>query len=219
MRIFVPTFYAVTAITLYFAITRHEGALQLGVFCAALPLAWMLADLLTGLTHWGLDTYGSVDTPFVGQTVIKPFRMHHDFPTYMVQFDSTDTVALAAMAVLPIQLGLLYLATLGGWASVTGGALAVAILGTVGTNLFHKWAHMEEPPATARLLQRMKLILPTPEHDRHHAYPHDCSYCITNGWMNPFLDKINFWRGLEGALRALGIQPQSELYHPQDGAE
>jgi len=213
LEICVPIFWLATLYGLYSAATSLDGWQQWATLFAALPLAWALADVLTGLTHWGLDTYGSVETPVIGQTVIKPFRMHHDFPTYMVQFDATATMALSAAAVTPLQLGLIYMASFGGWWAVAGGALMITIVGTVCTNLFHKWSHMEEPPALGRFLQRTKIALNVAEHDRHHEPPHDCSYCITCGWMNPILEKIKFFRGLERALRLLGIQPQSELYN------
>jgi hypothetical protein len=31
-------------------------------------------------------------------------------------------------------------------------------------------------------------------------------YCITNGWLNPLLNKIKFFRRLEAALHLVGIE-------------
>lgn len=48
-----------------------------------------------------------------------------------------------------------------------------------------------------------------PHHNVHHTDPFDrfvpsdrSYYCITNGWMNPVLMKIGFWRGLEAVVAA-----------------
>lgn len=211
-RFFVPIFGLLSLAAAFLTLRGLENMWQALTLLAAIPLAWMFSDLLTGMTHWFLDTYGDEHTPILGETLIKPFRMHHHHPTYMVQYDDTDSIAISAFAVTPIQIFACYISSLAGWWTVLGGALAVSIVGTVGTNLFHKWAHMSEPPRYARLLQRLHLVLPVGEHDRHHISPHDCSYCITNGWLNPFLDRIHFWRGMERTLGMLGIKPNSELY-------
>ena len=49
-------------------------------------------------------------------------------------------------------------------------------------------------------LQRAGLILSPEHHAIHHAAPHDRHYCITVGWMNPMLDKLGFFRGLEAVV-------------------
>jgi ubiquitin-conjugating enzyme E2 variant len=41
------------------------------------------------------------------------------------------------------------------------------------------------------------LILAPRHHEIHHAAPHDKHYCITVGWMNPVLNGLGFFRGLE----------------------
>lgn len=214
LLVFVPAFWLTVAATGYAVATGVDATWQWLLLVLGLPLAWAMADLLTGLTHWGLDTYGSVETPILGQTVIQPFRMHHDHPTYMVQFDAAATIALSCAAVWPLMMGLLWVARWGGGWSVASGLATVTFVGAVCTNLFHKWAHQEDRPTVARVLQRARVILPVVEHDRHHTHPHDCAYCITCGWLNPVLDRVGFFRHLERALSACGIEPQSELYAP-----
>jgi sterol desaturase/sphingolipid hydroxylase (fatty acid hydroxylase superfamily) len=81
---------------------------------------------------------------------------------------------------------------------------------TVATNQFHKWAHQDAPPRIVRVLQRARIIL-SPEHHRvHHTAPFESSYAITNGWLNPLLNRTRFFRLLEGALRILGITASRE---------
>ena len=81
---------------------------------------------------------------------------------------------------------------------------------TVATNLFHKWAHQEAPLWIVNLLQRSRIIL-SPEHHRvHHTAPFELSYTITNGRLNPLLNRTRFFRRLEGALRAFDIKPSRE---------
>ncbi len=73
----------------------------------------------------------------------------------------------------------------------------------VATNQFHKWAHSDHPPRVAVLLQRWGLILSPEHHNIHHALPHDRQYCITVGWMNPLLNRIQFFRGVEAMVAAV----------------
>ena len=67
------------------------------------------------------------------------------------------------------------------------------------TNECHKWAHMihSKPHPIVQFLQKAGLIISHEKHHQHHQGNFDSAYCIINGWMNPILDSINFWRGLE----------------------
>jgi hypothetical protein len=60
-----------------------------------------------------------------------------------------------------------------------------------------------------RLLQRSRLVLGPAHHQLHHTKPFNMHYCITNGWLNPLLNKIKFFRGLEAMLSRLGIEVAS----------
>jgi len=68
------------------------------------------------------------------------------------------------------------------------------------TNQIHKWAHTYKPPAFIAFLQRWHIILESKGHQRHHSRPYDENYCITTGWLNPVLQRIDLWKRLEKVI-------------------
>ena len=93
-------------------------------------------------------------------------------------------------------------------AHLFGAGLALAFFGGIFmTNQFHKWAHLEEPPAWIAMLQDCRLILSPDHHDVHHTPPFDKYYCITTGWLNRPLAAVQFWARLERLVeRVLGAR-------------
>jgi hypothetical protein len=88
------------------------------------------------------------------------------------------------------------------------------------TNEIHKWSHMvhPKPNVVIQYLQKSRLILSHEEHHRHHQGEFDKSYCIINGWMNPFLEKIDFWRRSEAFItKVTGAVPRDddEFWRPR----
>jgi ubiquitin-conjugating enzyme E2 variant len=153
-----------------------------------LPLAalsgWLLADLFSGVVHWALDTHGSVRTPVVGPAIIRPFREHHADPEGMTRHDFFEVNGASCLGCLPL---LALSLALEGFAH----ALAVfTCLGVLFTNQCHKWAHMKEPPSFVKALQRLRLILRSEEHLKHHTPPYDSHFCTANGWLNKPLDAL-----------------------------
>jgi ubiquitin-conjugating enzyme E2 variant len=175
------------------------------VLAAGLLLGYLGADLASGAVHWICDTFFSEDTPLVGPMVIRPFRDHHRHPARIAEYrlleqDGTNYLIL----LLP-----LYLAASGGGPAVerTGSVLAHAALlgfsvGSLGTNLFHKWAHADRVPPGVRWLQRSGLILSPRRHAVHHR-SYTGGYCVTSGWLNPLLDRIDLFGRVERGVRRL----------------
>ncbi|HKK49945.1 MAG TPA: fatty acid desaturase CarF family protein, partial [Myxococcota bacterium] len=64
------------------------------------------------------------------------------------------------------------------------------------TNQLHGWAHRADPPAAVRRLQAWGWILSPQRHALHHRH-HDRAYCVTSGWLNPWLDRMRFFPTLE----------------------
>lgn len=167
-------------------------------------------DFVSGLVHWAADTYGGERTPVIGRSLVKPFRIHHVRPQEICEHGIFETIGNTCILAAPLLMLFVVVMTSGETSAATAFAIFAAVVTvgiTVATNQFHKWAHQQRPSRPVRLLQRARLIL-TPEHHRtHHTAPFESSYAITNGWLNPLLNRIRFFRRLEGALRAFGIKP------------
>jgi ubiquitin-conjugating enzyme E2 variant len=166
-------------------------------------LGMTLADLFSGLVHWGADTWGTLETPFVGQTFIRSFREHHVDPFQITRHDFVETngdncmlaaIPLAAVAFIKINHAawdifiVSFIMQLCVWVSLT--------------NQIHKWAHMIKPPKYVAFFQDWRIILSRKNHQIHHHTPFDRYYCITTGWLNPVLGAIGFWKRLENAITA-----------------
>lgn len=160
--------------------------------------AVLAADAISGLFHWLCDTYFDERTPWIGPSLIEPFRVHHDDPLAITRRGVLETNVSNWLAVLPVLAGALAVAELAPGGLALGPAAFVLVLTqAVGwTNQVHAWAHAPDPPRLARWLQRTGLVLPPARHARHHRDARS-AYCITTGWWNPALDRARVFERLE----------------------
>jgi hypothetical protein len=155
----------------------------------------LAADFVAGMIHWLEDAYVREDTPLIGKWIARPNIVHHHYPRYMTRFNwwhtSWDLLLVATLV------------TLGAWALglLTWEVGLFAVI-AANANEFHKWAHRsrKENGPVISFLQDIRLLQTSKHHALHHTDPKNSHYCTTTNVLNPVLDGIRFWNGLEWAL-------------------
>jgi plasmanylethanolamine desaturase len=156
----------------------------------SLPLAFLFADAVSGLVHWGFDTFGDENTFLVGQLAIRTFREHHHDPEAMTKHDWVETNGHnIGLAIVLSALGAWYARAVAVDGVVVFFALSCFVVSV--TSQIHKWAHLAASeslrmhvPRWVQRLQAMRIILPPQSHAVHHHAPHKSHYCIATGWLN-----------------------------------
>ena len=155
----------------------------------------LAAEFIAGLVHWFEDAYIRENTPLIGGLVGRPNIIHHHFPRYMTRHSwwqsSWDLVLIAGL--------LLVIAWKLNWLTWQVGLFACL---TANANEFHKWSHRTRVE-NGRLISCLQdlLILQTARHQaRHHTDPKNSHYCTITNYLNPCLDGLHFWEGLEWLL-------------------
>jgi len=209
-----------TAIVLFAALlallaVRTAGALWQArwTFLLSLVAAMIVADLLSGLVHWGADTWGTVETPLLGGSLIRSFREHHVDPKSITHHDFIEANGNSCLVLLPaVGLALvLPISTAAPWGLFAATFLGILCFFLAATNEIHKRAHQDTPPPLFRALQRLHVILPATIHEIHHQSPFARYYCITTGWLNAPLTAIGFFATLETLIaRVTGAIPRHD---------
>ncbi|WP_395738392.1 fatty acid desaturase CarF family protein [Prosthecobacter sp.] len=173
----------------------------------------LAADFTAGLVHWFEDAYVREDTPWLGRWLGRPNIVHHHLPRHMTHntwWESNKELVMT-MSVLVIAAA---------WAGcLTWHVWLFAVVGG-NANEVHKWAHRtrKENGRVISLLQDWR-ILQTPQHHAvHHTNPKDVHYCPVTNVLNPVLDTLRFWEGLEWVLaHAAGLKRQPDSSVPGQG--
>jgi ubiquitin-conjugating enzyme E2 variant len=153
------------------------------------------ADFVAGAIHWLEDAYVREDTPLIGKYVARPNIVHHHYPRYMTRHNwwqtSADLVVVSAILVaLAWCFGLL------SW------EVWVFAFLSANANEFHKWEHRtrKENGWLISFLQDIRILQTAKHHARHHTDPKNSHYCTITNFLNPVLDGLRFWDGLEWLL-------------------
>jgi len=166
----------------------------------------LAAEFAAGFVHWFEDAYIRNDTPLIGRFIGRPNTVHHHYPRYMTRNNwwqsSWDLVLLAAALVV------------GAWwiGLLTWHVWLFALL-AANANQFHKWEHRtrKENGRVISFLQDLRLLQTSKHHARHHTDPKNSHYCTITNVLNPVLDGIHFWDGLEWLLdKTIGLKRQPD---------
>lgn len=161
----------------------------------------LLADFWSGFVHWLEDSYGSPDWPIIGLYVTRPNILHHYDPTHFLKGTWFGRARVLAVIVAVLICIFAFTHTLN-WQ-----ILLIVGLG-VNANEFHKWSH-SSPSQNGYILtalQQIGIVQSSAHHAMHHKGTRDSHYCVITDYLNPILDGIKFWRGIERVLCSLGVQ-------------
>ena len=169
--------------------------LHLLLIAAQIVLVVGLADFVAGVVHWTEDAYFTEETPVIGPTIIVPNIVHHHLPRYFTRlswWESSAELVLAGLVLIAIAwpLGLL------SW------QLFLFVGVSINANEIHKMAHRTrtENGWFISKLQDWRVLQTPRHHGLHHADPKNTFYCPVTNYVNPLLEKVQFWPRLEALI-------------------
>ena len=176
-------------------------------------LVIMLADFIAGIVHWFEDAYVRENTPLIGSIIGKANVIHHHLPRYMTRNNwwqsSWDLVCFSAVIVLVAL-----------WFDLLTWQVWLFAVISANANQVHKWSHQtrSENGRIITFLQNIRVVQTPHHHAVHHTNPKNVRYCPITNLVNPILDTLRFWDGVEWILaRAIGLNRQPDTSLPGNG--
>ncbi len=154
-------------------------------------LAWMLADLLSGIGHWYQDKMLVGESRFAFLNLLKEGNdLHHAKPLAMLKESLWGNINSTIPVTLPC-------AAVGFWVGAPT-FIWLGIFFASFSNLTHRYAHMprHKCPPWARVLQKTGIFISPAQHNLHHyrmgkvLAKQDTTeiYCTMTCWLNPIID-------------------------------
>jgi hypothetical protein len=169
-------------------------------------LVVLAVDFGSGLLHWLEDSYGHPKYPITGKWITQPNDLHHIDPAAF----TTNSWSHSAAVLLII--GVMVVST--AWAiGILSWQLLLFVAIGANANEIHKWNHLprKKRPMIVVWLQAARILQSPKHHARHHKGTKDSHYCVITNAINPILDSVKFWRGLEYlALKLFSIKKRPE---------
>lgn len=164
--------------------------------------ALLIADLVSGLGHWFEDTYGNPNWK-IGGSIIRSNIEHHDTPMSFLSrsYWYRNGSLIMLFSIIP---ALFYFTGFLSWEII----FICFLLGQV--NEIHAFAHRrkQDLPTIIKLMQDSGILQGRAQHSDHHKAPHHKRMCIITNFLNPTLDYIKFWFGLEWIIKKVfGVVP------------
>lgn len=165
---------------------------------AQVVLIAALADFIAGIVHWLEDAYFTEDTPVIGPLFIRPNIVHHHLPRYFTRLSWWQS----SFDLLIVNL--VFLAWAWWFGFLSWQLVLFAVLST-NANEIHKWSHRTraENGRLISLLQDWHILQTPRHHGLHHSDPKNTYYCPITNFVNPVLERINFWTRVESIIARL----------------
>lgn len=174
---------------------------------------WLFADFCSGVYHWFADTYRT-QSDNVNAVLFDNFQIHHVQPYLIAEHDifwvnwETNLLSIC-MTGIAIYFDSIF------W--------FIASLGTMVVNQVHRMNHSyrktQKKPFALKMLWKCCVIQDPNHHSKHHTGLHNTSYCILTPLLNPILDFLTFWRGLEYFVRIIIVCAPESYTHYKERAD
>jgi len=151
----------------------------------------LFSDFISGLIHWLEDTYAKPGMPLVSK-IAEENELHHTKPREFLKknwWQSSWDIALAGLLIVVSAW----------WLKALSWAVMLFAFLVTNANQVHKWSHKNrnENGAFVRLLHKLNILQSPKHHAMHHSGAKNTHYCVLTNFLNPMLEKFNFWRKLE----------------------
>ena len=158
-------------------------------------ILWILADFITGVVHWWEDTYGNPNWPIIGKYVVKPNLIHHKQPAKLLEGSYWSRINTSFFAALIIGV-IFWLCNLLSW------KVTLCLLFCVQANEIHAMSHRPDRKNSkiTLFMQKIGIFQSKKMHRWHHKAPYETNFCIMSNFVNPILNKIEFWRKIEWVI-------------------
>lgn len=149
-------------------------------------VCWLAADLLSGFWHWWEDRYADERWPLIGKWIAKPNQLHHDQP---IAFLNQSYWSRNWTTIVPSAVAL---------ALTFPNPWSLVFVFVSQANEIHAWAHSRGKVSRwIEMFQETGFFQSPRHHAAHHVSPFATKYCVMSDWLNPILDRLQVWRGLE----------------------
>lgn len=146
-------------------------------------LLTLLADFVSGFIHWLEDVYAKPGMRFIHQIAVDN-QLHHTRPRELLKkswWHSSWDIVLACVVLIASTW----------WFNALSWEVVLFSVLITNANQIHKWSQ------AAQILQGPR------QHSKHHSGDKNTHYCVMTNVLNPLLEKVHFWRGLENLLRKI----------------
>lgn len=177
----------------------------------AILIGYFLADVASGFVHWATDTWFS-ERQF--GRLIAIAREHHTHPAHILGYRFLENATLgsapSALFIGPFAILVSFLPRSAISYSIMIVLFLLSLTLLFGTSL-HNIGHRKVKSPVLKVAQKLRLVITPAYHHVHHSGDQTTRYCTVNGWANPLLDHIGFWRTLEDLIRRItGAVPRED---------